>query len=1115
MPALVYALIAHFIPGAITAFQEIVAGAYMLTAGMTLLEARASLGGHDEPEIADIDDPYELAELPTLSVVVSAYLPNEKPIVVETIVSLATELRVAPGRLQIILAYNTPEDIPDLEGMLASLAELNVAFLPLRVPGSRSKAENINAALGLVTGEVTLLLDADHHPARDAAVRALRWFDAGYDVVQGRCVIRDYRRNWLSRIVAVEFEQMYAVAHAGRSILFDTAMFGGTNGWWRTSALREIRMHDQMLTEDIDSSVRALLAGYRVIHDRSVISTELAPPTAKAWWSQRTRWAQGWFQVTVKHQRAVLRSRYLSGELKAYWTYLLAWREVFPVLSLQIFALLLADALLDKRFVWFANPLLVVTSVLTLIVGPLVGLITYRVALERLKRDLGVSFFLCAVFSLVYTTVKNTVAMVAAVRELVGQRSWVVTSRIAGPAAAVLVVAGLAMGTAPRAQGATRQPSRQQTATLKLAPLASAMTLVGRAPVATANVPLPSDWTTLRGTLTLHWQASPSVTANSSLRILIGGTVVAAPTVKAGLGSVNVPIARQRVSGDQLQIEIDGQLHTRIDTRFGIPDAATSALVVLSSSTSKLTLTGTRAAGTPLLEYLPGSLADVLGTTSAPLYIGLPARPSDDEVRAAALIAGAVTRASGNATVPIRVMPGASSRSLEDVGGQAVEIIPSGRPTIAARRRPDGRLLLTLTGAGNGVIRAAAALASPDPQFFAGSRATITTGTSPGTPPKPSATASITPAAARGTNALDLQASFRLPESRQLTHGDAHIVLDLAYNAPAGGRIATKINGYPVMTRNLPAQGQGELTYRANLVENPVDVIDNGQTLGDVGTGMNFITITGSLPPGQPVGGAGDAIAPELDVLSSSHLHYTSQPRTGLATLAVWPWPYANDEMTKTTFVLPASPTASELGWALGTIAAVSQWESAPESPQIAIGPPALPSGNVVVLARGLNTPVPLPTGAPVEPTSGLLETYESGQRHLLVAYTPQALRPLAAGYYVDKVKGLAAVVSDSGTATTVVKAPTPSAFTTPALDWEGPAAIFAFVALSVFFWRMYRTRRRLDDLPPVPPATASLDEAAVRAQIEQWEALVAHEGANGASSASADTATDPPASAT
>ena len=57
-----------------------------------------------------------------------------------------------PGPLQVILAYNTPRDLP-IEAALRDIAARDPRFLPLRVPGSTSKAQNVNAALARVTGE--------------------------------------------------------------------------------------------------------------------------------------------------------------------------------------------------------------------------------------------------------------------------------------------------------------------------------------------------------------------------------------------------------------------------------------------------------------------------------------------------------------------------------------------------------------------------------------------------------------------------------------------------------------------------------------------------------------------------------------------------------------------------------------------------------------------------------------------------------------------------------------------------------------------------------------------------------------------------------------------------
>jgi cellulose synthase/poly-beta-1,6-N-acetylglucosamine synthase-like glycosyltransferase len=424
VPLCLYTLIGRRAPAALTGVHYAVATAYAFTAAAVLVETLKAL----PRRLAPIAAPEMRSKLPLISVIVSAYLPNEQDLIVETIMHLATEMRVPSYKLQIILAYNSPDDLP-VEDALESLGRINAAFTPLRVMGSRSKADNIRAALPLCEGEMTVLLDADHQPLPDAFERAYRWLVRGYDVVQGRCVVRNQRHSAQTRYLSVEFEQMYAVAHSGRSLATDQAIFAGTNGYWRTSVLKDIGMDATMLTEDIDASIRGMLAGYRFVHDRSIVSSELATVTWRTWWHQRLRWAQGWLQVTLRYQGAVWRSRRLSLKTKLYWTYLLSWRELFPFLSLQVFALLGASALLHRSIPWVGNPYFAGTAAVTLLAGPAVSLCTYNVALWRTKRDLRPWFVVYALTNLLYTTAKNTVAMVAMVREAFGEQAWVVTDR--------------------------------------------------------------------------------------------------------------------------------------------------------------------------------------------------------------------------------------------------------------------------------------------------------------------------------------------------------------------------------------------------------------------------------------------------------------------------------------------------------------------------------------------------------------------------------------------------------------------------------------------------------------------------------------------------------------
>jgi cellulose synthase/poly-beta-1,6-N-acetylglucosamine synthase-like glycosyltransferase len=367
----------------------------------------------------------DLPPVPPVTFIVAAFLPNERQIILTTIRHLLSDVERPKSGFEVILAYNTPADLP-VEKELRRLAEADPAFRVLRVEGSESKAENVNAALEVATGEITCILDADHHPCPDCLTRAWRWLHNGYDVVQGRSVISNHDVNFLTRMIAVEFEQIYAVSHTARSIALDTAIFGGSNGYWRTEVLREIGFDVTMMTEDIDASSRAILAGHRIAHDRSIISEELAPTTFHAFWCQRKRWAQGWLQVSLKHQVAFWKTRHLTLSQKIHWTYLLLYRELYPVVTLQIFpvifSLLMYQGSMPMRTHWF----LLLSTVITLGSGPIATVSAMHNARGRYPYWYGVVYALCVIW---FVMVKNAIVLIAIYDQLFKKTDWVVTRR--------------------------------------------------------------------------------------------------------------------------------------------------------------------------------------------------------------------------------------------------------------------------------------------------------------------------------------------------------------------------------------------------------------------------------------------------------------------------------------------------------------------------------------------------------------------------------------------------------------------------------------------------------------------------------------------------------------
>ncbi len=365
---------------------------------------------------------------PPASAVIAAYLPNEAATVLETIESF---LRLDyPGPLQIVLAYNTPMDLP-VEAVLGQLARKDPRFVLLRVEGSTSKAQNVNAAMAIVTGEFTGVFDADHQPDPDSFRRAYRWMADGYDVVQGHPVVRNGDASWVARMIAVEFEMIYGVSHPGRAKLHGFGIFGGSNGYWRTELLRQTRFRGSMLTEDIDSALRVVEAGYRIGSDPFLISRELAPTTLQQLWNQRMRWAQGWFQVSLGHLRTGVTSRVLTPRQKFGFSFLLGWREIYPWLSLQMFPIIAFYTVKGEDLNWFV-PVFVLTTLFTMSVGPWQTLFAYRQADASIRRHKAWFWFYLFMASVFYTEYKNVIGRVAQVKQAMREKAWKVTPRAAG-----------------------------------------------------------------------------------------------------------------------------------------------------------------------------------------------------------------------------------------------------------------------------------------------------------------------------------------------------------------------------------------------------------------------------------------------------------------------------------------------------------------------------------------------------------------------------------------------------------------------------------------------------------------------------------------------------------
>lgn len=419
----VFVLVALYWPGFLTIAYHAIVGIIIFQAGLSYWYT-ASVFRENAPR-----PPNELPQtpVPRATFIVTAYLPNETEVIEETINTILHHVERPSKGIDIILVYNTPHMEP-LELKLRDMALKHSELILANAYNSKSKSENLNYALDLASGDIVVLLDADHHVASDCLGKAWRWLESGYDVVQGRCKVRNGIGSFIARLVEVEFEIIYGIQHASKSAIFDCSLFGGSNGYWKSGVIKKVRFRSDMLTEDIDSTLRGTLAGYRYVHDRSIISSEMAPTTLWGLWFQRKRWSQGWFQCSVKYQWAIWTTKHLNIAQKFLWTTLLSWRVFYDVAATLLFAVVCGFWFHENKIYFPVDNYILFAIIFTLFSGPFQSLVAYKNASKP-----RASIFLFVIYALAvwpYTLFKTLVHMVAIRDYLSGEKSWIVSKRV-------------------------------------------------------------------------------------------------------------------------------------------------------------------------------------------------------------------------------------------------------------------------------------------------------------------------------------------------------------------------------------------------------------------------------------------------------------------------------------------------------------------------------------------------------------------------------------------------------------------------------------------------------------------------------------------------------------
>ena len=244
---------------------------------------------------------------------VTVQLPvfNEKH-VVERLIDAACRLSHPRKRLQVqVLDDSTDETTALAERRARQWRQRGVdVVVHHRSDRAGYKAGALAAGLESATGEYILILDADFVPRPDLIQQLLpSMANPEVAMVQARWDHLNAGESWLTGAQAHLLDGHFFVEQRGRYRGGRFFNFNGTAGLWRRQALVDAGgWQSDTLTEDLDISYRAQMAGWRfVLRDDVGVPAEL-PRSPASLLVQQRRWAQGGVQTARKVLPRLLRA---------------------------------------------------------------------------------------------------------------------------------------------------------------------------------------------------------------------------------------------------------------------------------------------------------------------------------------------------------------------------------------------------------------------------------------------------------------------------------------------------------------------------------------------------------------------------------------------------------------------------------------------------------------------------------------------------------------------------------------------------------------------------------------------------------------------------------------
>lgn len=258
------------------------------------------------------------------SLTVQLPLFNE-PNVAARLIDAVASIRYA-GRFDVqVLDDSTDDTSVTVAECVAAWQAKGVAIAHIQ-RGSRDGYKAGALAYGLARSDSQLfaVFDADFVPPSDVLTSMVPHFGTTADhvgMVQARWSHLNREHSMLTRVQAIYLDAHFAVESAARNLGGRFFNFNGTAGIWRREAIADAGgWSASTLTEDLDLSYRAQLAGWNFVFLPDVEVPAELPAALSGFQEQQHRWAKGSVQTARKVLPRILRSSLpLSVKAEAFF----------------------------------------------------------------------------------------------------------------------------------------------------------------------------------------------------------------------------------------------------------------------------------------------------------------------------------------------------------------------------------------------------------------------------------------------------------------------------------------------------------------------------------------------------------------------------------------------------------------------------------------------------------------------------------------------------------------------------------------------------------------------------------------------------------------------------